>query len=130
MKRVTGIGGIFFKSENPKKIMEWYDRHLGFNMHETDEVAVIFKDTCNCETDLQEYAIWSPFAKDTDYFEPSKKDFMINFRVADLVKLIALLKKEGVEVLGEIKKYKQGKFAWVLDIEGNKIELWEPSIEK
>ncbi len=130
MKRVTGIGGIFFKSENPKKLMEWYDRHLGFNMHESDEVAVIFKDTYEGETDQQEYAVWSPFVKDTDYFEPSKKDFMINFRVADLVKLIALLKKEGVEVLGEIKKYKQGKFAWILDIEENKIELWEPSIEK
>ncbi len=130
MKRVTGIGGIFYKSENPKKLMEWYDRHLGFNMHESDEVAVIFKDTCKCETDRQEYTVWSPFAKDTDYFEPSEKDFMINFRVADLEKLIDLLKEEEVEVLGDIKNYKQGKFAWILDIERNKIELWEPSKEE
>ena len=130
MKRVTGIGGIFFKSENPKKLMEWYDRHLSFNMHESDKVAVIFKDTCKSETNSQEYAIWSPFAKDTDYFEPSKKDFMINFRVADLEKLITLLKEEGARIIGEIKKFKQGKFAWILDIEGNKIELWEPSKEK
>lgn len=130
MKRVTGIGGIFFKSENPKKLMEWYDKHLGFNMHESDEVAVIFKDTCEGETDRQEYAIWSPFTKDTDYFEPSEKDFMINFRVADLEKLIAVLKEEGVKILGEIKNYKQGKFSWIIDIEGNKIELWEPSKKK
>lgn len=126
MKRVTGIGGIFFKSENPTKLMEWYDKHLGFNMYESDEVAVIFKDTCKCETDRQEYAIWSPFTKDTAYFVPSKKDFMINFRVEDLEKLIELLKEEGVEVLDEIKNYKQGKFAWIMDIEGNKVELWEP----
>ena len=126
MKRVTRIGGIFFKSENPKKLMEWYSKHLGFNMHESDDVAVIFKDTCESETDCKEYTIWSPFAKDTDYFEPSKKDFIINFRVADLEKLIALLKEEGVRLIGEIKKFKQGKFAWILDIEGNKIELWEP----
>lgn len=130
MKRVTGIGGIFLKSENPKKLMEWYKRHLGFNQHESDEVAVIFKETSKGESNHQEYAIWSPFAEDTEYFEPSKKDFMINFRVADLERLIALLKEEGVEVLGEIKLFKQGKFAWILDIEGNKIELWEPIKEK
>jgi len=130
MKRVTRIGGIFFKSENPKKLMDWYDKHLGFNMHESDEVAVVFKDKFRSESDKQEYAIWSPFSRDTKYFDPSKKDFMINFRVADLTKLVTLLEEEGVQVLGEIKNYKQGKFAWIMDIEGNKVELWEPSIEK
>jgi len=130
MKRVIGIGGIFFKSENPKKLMGWYDKHLGFNMHESDEVAVVFKNRSRSESDKQEYTIWSPFSRNTKYFEPSKKDFMINFRVADLTKLVALLEEEGVKVLGEIKNYKQGKFAWIMDIEGNKIELWEPFIEK
>lgn len=130
MKRVSGIGGIFFKSDNPKKLMDWYDKHLGFNLHESDEVAVIFKDTFRSETNHRDYTVWSPFAKDSDYFEPSEKDFMINFRADNLDKLVVLLKEEGVNVLGEIKNYKQGKFAWILDVEGNKIELWEPSKEK
>ncbi|WP_459210559.1 VOC family protein [Aquimarina rhabdastrellae] len=121
MKRVTGIGGIFFKSTDPKKTKDWYKNHLGLN---TDEYGCTFwwKD----EEDNKCSTQWSPFAKDTSYFEPSKKEFMMNFRVDDLVTLMETLKEEGVTVIDKIEEYDYGKFGWIIDPEGNKIELWEP----
>ena len=120
-KRVTGIGGFFFKTKDPKKIKDWYNAHLGLN---TDDYGCTFwwkdDDGNKCSTQ------WSPFKEDTKYFEPSKKEFMMNFRVNDLEGLLKDLKKEGVTVVGEIEKYDYGKFGWILDPEGNKIELWEP----
>jgi predicted enzyme related to lactoylglutathione lyase len=120
-KRVTGIGGFFFKTKDPKKIKDWYNAHLGLN---TDDYGCTFwwkdEDGNKCSTQ------WSPFKEDTKYFEPSKKEFMMNFRVNDLEGLLKDLKKEGVTVVGEIEKYDYGKFGWILDPEGNKIELWEP----
>ena len=123
--RVTGIGGLFFKSEDPKKSKDWYEKHLGFN---TDNWGSTFwwKDINGKEASTQ----WSPFAKDTKYFEPSKKDFMFNYRVENLVELLDELKKEGVTIIGKIEEYDYGKFGWILDNEGNKIELWEPIDEK
>lgn len=120
-KRVTGIGGIFFKSENPNETKDWYKNHLGLN---TDDYGCTFwwKDNDGNEASTQ----WSPFKKDTNYFEPSKKEFMMNFRVHDLKTLLEVLKDEGVSVIGEIEEYDYGKFGWILDPEGNKIELWEP----
>ena len=120
-KRVTGIGGIFFKSENPTEIKDWYKNHLGLN---TDDYGCTFwwKDTDGNDASTQ----WSPFKNDTTYFEPSKKDFMMNFRVHDLKALLEELKKEGVTVIGDIQEYDYGKFGWILDPDGNKIELWEP----
>lgn len=120
-KRVTGIGGIFFKSENPNETKDWYKNHLGLN---TDDYGCTFwwKDNDGNEASTQ----WSPFKKDTNYFEPSKKEFMMNFRVHDLKALLEVLKDEGVSVIGEIEEYDYGKFGWILDPEGNKIELWEP----
>lgn len=120
-KRVTGIGGIFFKSENPSETKDWYKNHLGLN---TDDYGCTFwwKDNDGNEASTQ----WSPFKKDTNYFEPSKKEFMMNFRVHDLKALLEVLKDEGVSVIGEIEEYDYGKFGWILDPEGNKIELWEP----
>ncbi|MEW7278258.1 VOC family protein [Aquimarina sp. 2201CG1-2-11] len=120
-KRVTGIGGIFFKSTNPNKTKEWYRNHLGLN---TDQYGCTFwwkdKEGNDCSTQ------WSPFKDDTTYFEPSKKGFMMNFRVENLVGLIETLKKEGVTVIDKIEEYDYGKFGWIVDPEGNKIELWEP----
>lgn len=120
-KRVTGIGGLFFKTTDPKKVKEWYKKHLGFN---TDEWGCTFwwKDENGKKCSTQ----WSPFPDDTKYFGPSKKDFMFNYRVENLVELIKILKLEGVTVVGEIEEYDYGKFGWILDPEGNKIELWEP----
>lgn len=119
--RVTGIGGFFFKSEDPDKIKDWYKTHLGIS---TDQYGWTFwwKDAEGKRCSTQ----WSPFNADTKYFNPSKKQFMMNFRVEDLKGLLKVLKEEGVEVVGKIEEYDYGKFGWVLDPEGNKIELWEP----
>ena len=120
-KRVTGIGGLFFKAENPTELKAWYKNHLGFH---TDDWGCTFwwKDELNKKSSTQ----WSPFKKDTTYFSPSKKDHMFNYRVENLVKLLGELKKEGVEIIGNMEEYEYGKFAWILDPEGNKIELWQP----
>ncbi len=123
MKRVTGIGGFFFRCEDPQSILEWYSKHLGISP--VGESA-IFEWKQREHPDKFGHTVWGPFAKSTRYFDPSKKDFMINYRVEDLENLIEQLKKEGVEVVGEIESYDYGKFGWILDPEGNKIELWEP----
>lgn len=119
--RVTGIGGFFFKSEDPKALRDWYKKHLGLN---TDDYGCTFwwkdKEGYDCATQ------WSPFKSDTNYFSPSEKQFMQNFRVENLEELLATLKQEGVQIIGEMENYDYGKFGWILDIEGNKIELWEP----
>ena len=120
--RVTGIGGIFFKSKDPNAAKEWYSKHLGLN---TDQWGCTFwwKDKHGNDCSTQ----WSPFKEDTTYFEPSKKEYMMNFRVENLEDLLEILKAEGVTVLKEIQKVEEGKFGWILDSEGNKIELWEPN---
>ena len=120
-KRVTGIGGFFFKSKNPKELVAWYGKHLGLN---TDQYGSTFwwkdKEGNDCSTQ------WSPFVADTNYFEPSEKQFMQNFRVDDLEQLLKKLSDEGVTIIGDVQSYEYGKFGWILDVEGNKIELWEP----
>ena len=120
-KRVTGIGGIFFKSKNPKELVSWYAKYLGLK---TDEYGSTFwwkdKNGNDCSTQ------WSPFANDTTYFQPSEKSFMQNFRVHNLEKLLQILSTEGITIIGEMETYDYGKFGWILDPEGNKIELWEP----
>lgn len=120
-KRVTGIGGLFFKSNDPKASKAWYKKHLGFN---TDDYGTTFwwkdKNGKDCSTQ------WSPFDADTTYFEPSPKAFMFNYRVENLEALLDVLKAEGVTIVGEMETFNYGKFAWILDNENNKIELWEP----
>ena len=120
-KRVTGIGGIFFKSQNPKQLISWYNKYLGL---ETNDYGSTFwwKDTNGNDCSTQ----WSPFANDTKYFEPSEKSFMQNFRVHDLESLLKKLAQEGVTIVGDMETYDYGKFGWILDPEQNKIELWEP----
>ena len=120
-QRVTGIGGVFFKSENPKELVAWYGKHLGL---QTDDYGSTFwwkdKNGNDCGTQ------WSPFKADTTYFQPSEKQFMQNFRVVNLEVLLRNLAEEGVTIVGEMETYDYGKFGWILDPEGNKIELWEP----
>lgn len=121
--KVTGVGGIFFKCKNPKQIKDWYNQNLGLN---TNEYGALFEFRQADHPDRKGYLQWSPFAEDTKYFEPSEKQFMINFRVENLEELVEELKKNGVNVVDEIATYEYGKFVHIMDPEGNKIELWEP----
>jgi len=121
-KRVTAFGGIFFKCNNPSAVRNWYKEHLGFN---TDQYGTCFEWRHADEPEKKGYSVWSTFPKDTGYFDPSGKEFMINLRVENLEWLLAELKKEGVEQVGEMRTYEYGKFAHIVDPEGNKIELWE-----
>jgi phosphoglycerate dehydrogenase-like enzyme/predicted enzyme related to lactoylglutathione lyase len=121
IKRVTGIGGLFFKTANPAKLKEWYKTYLGFNV---DDWGCTFwwKNNDGKPASTQ----WSPFKSDTTYFSPSTKDYMFNYRVDNLVALLKKLKEENVVIVGEIEEYEYGKFGWIIDPDGNKIELWEP----
>ena len=124
MKRVTGIGGIFFKCQDPEKMKQWYKTHLGFN---TDPYGTKFDWQEEGDSTKKGYTLWAPFAEKTKYFEPSSKDFMINYRVENLEALVEELKKEGVTILDKMETYDYGKFVHILDVEGNKIELFEPA---
>jgi predicted enzyme related to lactoylglutathione lyase len=130
MKYITGIGGIFFKAEDPEKLGEWYRKHLGLDVEEYG--GVTFREgeaPAESSPKRQAYTVWSPFAADTDYFAPSEKPFMINFRVTDLDALLAQLRSEGVTVDERTEKSEFGYFGWAMDPEGNRIELWEPPLQ-
>lgn len=123
MKRVTGIGGIFFKSPDPKALGEWYRKHLGLDVEAWGGVS--FEPAVAGQPGAGP-TNWCPFKADTGYFAPSTASFMINFRVADLHGLLAALREEGCKVVGEPQDSEFGKFGWVMDPDGNKLELWEP----
>jgi predicted enzyme related to lactoylglutathione lyase len=123
MKKVNAICGIFFKCKDPDQMKQWYKEHLGLN---TDPYGTNFEWRHADNPEKKGFSLWSPFAENTKYFEPSTKDFMINFRVDDLEALVQELKLQGVQILDEIATYDYGKFVHVMDPEGNKIELWEP----
>lgn len=126
MKKVTGIGGIFFKCKDPKAVNEWYKTHLGFD---TSPYGTSFEwqqvDSSSGKA-TKGLTQWNPFAESTKYFSPSTKDFMINYRVDNLEALVEELRKENVTIVDKIETYDYGKFVHILDIEGNKIQLWEP----
>jgi predicted enzyme related to lactoylglutathione lyase len=122
MKRVTGIGGIFFKAKDPKALGAWYREHLGLDV--SDWGGAIFP--WGGEGSEAGMTIWSPFAQDTDKMAPSPASFMLNFRVDDLDALLAALRAEGCTVIDNDEPSEFGKFGWVMDPEGNKVELWEP----
>ena len=124
MKRVTSIGGIFFKCKSPKKMREWYETHLGLN---TNQYGAVFEWKQADDSTKKGFTQWSPFAETTKYFEPSTKDFMINYRVENLDGLVEQLNKEGVTIADTIQSVEYGKFVHIIDIEGNKVELWEPN---
>lgn len=123
MRRVTGIGGIFFKSSDPKRLGAWYRDHLGLDVSEWG--GAVFQ-WGGPESDPG-MTIWSPFSQDTDKMAPSTASFMINFRVADLDALLSALRAENCHVIENTESSEFGKFAWVLDPDGNKVELWEPA---
>jgi catechol 2,3-dioxygenase-like lactoylglutathione lyase family enzyme len=124
MKKVTGIGGIFFKCADPKKMNEWYEKHLGIPVADWGAMFQ-WRELDNPEK--EGYTVWSPFPADTKYFDPSKKDFMINYRVENIEALVEELKDANVTILDEITASEYGKFVHILDPEGNSIELFEPS---
>jgi predicted enzyme related to lactoylglutathione lyase len=121
--KVTGIGGIFFFSENPEKTNEWYAKHLGLRVNQWGS-SFEFRNAHRPEE--INYLQWSPFKQGSDYFAPSKKEFMINYRVQHIEALVENLRNSGVTILDEIESYDYGKFVHIMDDEGNKIELWEP----
>lgn len=121
--KVTGIGGIFFFSENPAEIRSWYGKNLGL---EINEYGSSFEFRNANRPDEINYLEWSPFKKGSKYFAPSKKEFMINYRVQNIEGLVKKLKQNGVTIVDSIKTYDYGKFVHILDLEGNKLELWEP----
>jgi predicted enzyme related to lactoylglutathione lyase len=126
MKKVTGLGGVFFKSNDPKAMNEWYAKNLGLT---TSEYGTTF-DWLDAEDPSKKGSTsWCAFPENTKYFNPSAKPFMINYRVADLVALVDELKKDNVTIVDEIAEYDYGKFIHILDPEGNIIELWEPKDE-
>jgi predicted enzyme related to lactoylglutathione lyase len=121
--KVTGIGGIFFGSTNPKETREWYGKNLGLAI--VDYGSVFEFRNANRPGELN-YLVWSPFKKGADYFKPSEKEFMINYRVQNIEGLVKKLKKNGVTILDKMETYDYGKFIHIMDADGNKIELWEP----
>lgn len=122
-QKVTGIGGIFFKCKNPEKVKDWYKTFLGLD---TDKYGTTFEWIQSSNPDKKGFTQWSTFSENSKYFDPSTKDFMINYRVDNLIELVAKLSSSGVTILDKIESFDYGKFVHVLDVEGNKIELWEP----
>ncbi|SDX35420.1 VOC family protein [Aequorivita viscosa] len=121
--KVTGIGGVFFFSDNPQETKNWYSKNLGFN---TDEWGSTFGSRNIDKPEEINYLQWSPFKRGSEYFQPSKKEFMINYRVQHIEELLKKLQENGVTILDEIQTFDYGKFVHIIDPEGNKIELWEP----
>lgn len=121
MARITAIGGVFFRSPDPKALAAWYRDTLGLKIEDWGGASIA------AEGNGPPYGVWSPFSKDTDYFKPSSREFMINFAVDDLDGFLAGLEAKGVAVNGRQQMDGVGKFAWILDPDGTKIELWEPA---
>ncbi len=126
MNKVNGIGDIFFKCKDPDKIKKWYKTHLGFD---TNQFGTRFEWQEGTDPTRKGSLQWSPFPETTNYFDPSTKDFMINYRVDNLDKFVEQLKIENVTIIDTIVTYEYGKFIHIMDIEGNKIELYEPNFE-
>jgi predicted enzyme related to lactoylglutathione lyase len=123
MKRVMGIGGVFFKARNSKKLSDWYQKHLGIA---TKEGSMTFAWRSLQNPKREGHTVWAIFPGDSGYFGRKNQQFMINYRVKDLHKTLSVLRKEGVKVAKKTENTTYGKFGWILDGEGNRIELWEP----
>lgn len=123
MKRVTGIGGVFFKAKDPKALADWYRTHLGLKVEAWGGATFRWADG---DADGTGVTAWNLFKQDTSYFAPSTASFMINYRVDDLHALLAALRAEGCQVEDKVDESEYGKFGWVIDPEGNKVELWQP----
>lgn len=124
MKRVTGIGGVFFKAKDPQALAKWYNVHLGMDVQDWN--GTVFEWNTDHNPKGIGTTTWSVFKDDTSYFSPSSSPFMVNYRVDNLMALVTVLREEGCQVLDKIEESEYGIFAWVVDPEGNKVELWQP----
>lgn len=122
MARILGIGGVFFKCKNPDFLAKWYQEHLGFKV--TDFSGTTFETNKSVP-----YTVWGTFREDTSYFDPSRKEFMINLVVDDVAGVLEKAEKGGASIEGDIQKEAYGEFGWFIDPEGNKIELWNPAVK-
>jgi catechol 2,3-dioxygenase-like lactoylglutathione lyase family enzyme len=127
MKRVTGLGGVFMKCKDPDAMYRWYEEHLGVT-REPGGVSFQWRDAE--EPEKTGTTVWALFPESTKYFDPSRSPFMLNYRVENLEQLLAALRAEGVQVDDKIESHEYGKFGWIMDPEGNRIELWEPPAER
>ncbi len=123
MERVKGIGGVFFKSTDPKALLDWYRDHLGI---EHADGCAVFQWRRPDEPERKGSTTWSPFSQDTKYFSPSKAPFMVNYRVDDLDAMLAQLRSAGITVDDNIEESEFGRFGWAMDPDGNRFELWQP----
>ena len=124
MARVTGVGGIFFKSTGDKAALAaWYEKHLGMRLEPWGGAILRWPDD---KADDRGLTVWHVAESDTQWFSPSRSSFMVNYRVDDLAELLARLRDGGVEIVGGPESHENGKFAWIMDPDGNKVELWEP----
>ena len=126
MKRVTGLGGVFFKAKDPKALYEWYRKHLG--IESAPYIGAKWRDADHPE--IPGCNVWAIFPQDTKYFGPGPSPFMINFRVDNLKELLKALRQEGVQVDDKMEESEYGNFSWIIDPEGNRVELWEPPPSK
>jgi predicted enzyme related to lactoylglutathione lyase len=124
MERVTGIGGVFIKSKDPERLRAWYQAHLGMEIE--DWGGVVFRWSTPEDPGSGGMTIWNIFEEPSDYFRPSEAGFMINYRVEDLQALLDALRAEGCNVVEKTEESEFGRFGWVIDPDGNKVELWEP----
>jgi predicted enzyme related to lactoylglutathione lyase len=129
MKRVTGIGGIFFRAQDPTKLGRWYEKHLGFKFDKKINGASFFWHPLG-DSKTKAQTIWGPFPKNTKYFGQGRQSFMVNYRVKNLDALLKALRKARVKIDGHQEDHVYGRFAWIVDAEGNRIELWEPAKTK
>lgn len=126
MAKVTGIGGVFFKSgKDAKELTAWYEKHLGFNIEEWGGAILQWEEDTAEDNGL---TVWNVAKKESEWFSPSKASFMINYRVDDMEGMIRQLKEGGVEIFKGPESHENGKFAWIIDPDGNKVELWEPML--
>lgn len=126
MKKVTGIGGVFFKCKDVQATKDWYEKHLGIT---ADQYGHTFWNRNAENLDQKTSQQWSPFPDNTNYFDPTNQEFMLNYRVENLDLLLKELASSGVSIIGDPQEFDYGKFAWILDADGRKIELWEPKNE-
>lgn len=126
MAKVTGIGGVFFKSRNDSAALaKWYEKHLGVNLADFGGAILNWQED---KADDNGLTVWHVAAKDSEWFSPSQSAFMINYRIDDMAGMLTQLKRGGIEILQGPESHENGKFAWIMDPDGNKVELWEPKL--